>query len=182
MRTQTHDLYVLSDSPVSLCRWGLWGHPPGTGTGQSQTLCIPDYYWPRCCGLPNLYAHSSYPTGTSCLPRCRAACPPAGSLWTGRHWAGKGKEAELSGLIAPTIKVISINACVLLNFIGRDLLSVSHILFASFLHPLSISPCIIPKSLADIYNVTLRPRLLCDWAFCKCHQLHKWLCRILGRV
>lgn len=91
--TQTHTRgRTHTDSPVSWCRWGLSGRPRGNERGRSRTPYTPDYCWPECCVQPSLCARSSCQTGTSCLLRCRAACQPAGSLWTAHHWAGRGRE------------------------------------------------------------------------------------------
>lgn len=68
------------DSPGCSCRSDLRGHPQENGIVQSQKLYTPDYCWRGCCVPPSLCAHSSCPTDISCLLRCRAACPPAGSL------------------------------------------------------------------------------------------------------
>lgn len=88
---RTHSHIQRPDSPGSWCRLGPWGHPRGNERGRNPTPYTPDYCWPICCGQPSLCARSSYLTGTSFLQRFRAACRPAGWLWTARHWAGKRK-------------------------------------------------------------------------------------------
>jgi len=60
-------------------------------TGRSRTLCIQDCCWQGCSWQPDLGGRIPCRRGIAFPPRCPAASPPTGWLWTDHRVSARGR-------------------------------------------------------------------------------------------